>query len=291
MPNVARPLVRTPLAPGFDRILVATDFSLDGDRAIRRAALLPLRSSARLTIVHVLPPHPRRSTESVVRAGAERQLEATEAKLLDWLDAAGQANASIQLRLLRGSPADEIGHLARASGPELIVIGRRGERGLKEQLLGTTAQRVAREARFPVLVVGKPPRGPYRCLVAGFDFSPPALRAAKLGARVIAPDSRAIAVHALRALADRAALRDEALRLRRAMPVRPGRAPWQLVARSDDARSLILDVARRRNADLIAVGSLGRTGLARLLMGSVAAGVLQHAAIDVLIAPAKSPVR
>jgi nucleotide-binding universal stress UspA family protein len=39
------------------------------------------------------------------------------------------------------------------------------------------------------------------------------------------------------------------------------------------------------------VGSLGRTGLARVLLGSVAAGVLRHATIDVLIAPAWSAPR
>jgi nucleotide-binding universal stress UspA family protein len=50
-----------------------------------------------------------------------------------------------------------------------------------------------------------------------------------------------------------------------------------------DAREAIVDAARREKADLIVMGSHGRTGLARLLMGSVAAHVVAHAPCDVLV--------
>jgi nucleotide-binding universal stress UspA family protein len=246
---------------------------------------LPLRPNARITIVHVLETRADRATDSLVRAEAERQLDATKAKMADWLDVAGRSNFTIKLRLLRGTPVDELGELALATGPELIVLGRRGDRGFRDLLIGSTALRVAREARYPVLVVASPPRGSYRCLVTGFDYSPHALRAAKLGARLLPMEGRAVVVHASRDAENRDRLRPLALALRRAMPVRPGGGPWQVVVRAQDPRGLILDLARRRNADLIAVGSLGRTGVARLVMGSVAEAVLQHAPVDVLVAP------
>ncbi len=50
-----------------------------------------------------------------------------------------------------------------------------------------------------------------------------------------------------------------------------------------DPREAIVDDARREHADLVVVGSHGRTGLARLLMGSVAAFVVAHAPCDVLV--------
>lgn len=45
----------------------------------------------------------------------------------------------------------------------------------------------------------------------------------------------------------------------------------------------ILDVCRRRGADLVVIGSHGRGGIARALLGSVAEGILRHADVPVLV--------
>ena len=50
-----------------------------------------------------------------------------------------------------------------------------------------------------------------------------------------------------------------------------------------DPRSALLDLARERKADLIVVGSHGRTGIQKLLLGSVASHVVTHAPCDVLV--------
>jgi nucleotide-binding universal stress UspA family protein len=50
---------------------------------------------------------------------------------------------------------------------------------------------------------------------------------------------------------------------------------------------VILDEAKRLNADLIVVGSHGRTGLGELFMGSVAHKVLSKATIPVFVVPIK----
>ncbi len=50
-----------------------------------------------------------------------------------------------------------------------------------------------------------------------------------------------------------------------------------------DPREVLVDVARAESADLIVVGSHGRTGLAKLLLGSVASHVVSHAPCSVLV--------
>jgi nucleotide-binding universal stress UspA family protein len=50
-----------------------------------------------------------------------------------------------------------------------------------------------------------------------------------------------------------------------------------------DPREALLDVARREGVSLIVVGSHGRTGLEKLLMGSVASHIVAHAACSVLV--------
>jgi len=50
-----------------------------------------------------------------------------------------------------------------------------------------------------------------------------------------------------------------------------------------DAREVLVDAAKAEGADLIVVGSHGRTGLAKLVLGSVAAHVVAHAPCNVLV--------
>jgi nucleotide-binding universal stress UspA family protein len=56
--------------------------------------------------------------------------------------------------------------------------------------------------------------------------------------------------------------------------------------RGGDARQVILDVAAERNADLVALGTHGRSGVAHVLLGSVAEAVIRAAGCDVLVARA-----
>jgi len=55
-----------------------------------------------------------------------------------------------------------------------------------------------------------------------------------------------------------------------------------------DPRDVLVDAARSLHADLLVVGSHGRTGLAKLVLGSVAAHVVTHAPCSVLVVKMKS---
>ena len=83
-----------------------------------------------------------------------------------------------------------------------------------------------------------------------------------------------------RRLADRAVARLRAAGFQAEPAVRPG-----------TARSLIVDTARKWHADLIVVGSHGRKGLARILLGSVSEYVTHHAHGSVEIVRSKSRKR
>ena len=56
-----------------------------------------------------------------------------------------------------------------------------------------------------------------------------------------------------------------------------------------DPRTALVDAARTERADLIVVGSHGRTGVAKLMMGSVAAHVVAHAPCSVMVVKLEKP--
>ncbi len=68
-------------------------------------------------------------------------------------------------------------------------------------------------------------------------------------------------------------------------------SPWEVktAVAQGDARSAIVEHAERLAADLVVVGSHGRSGLARLLMGSVANYVVAHSPCNVLVVKAPRP--
>jgi nucleotide-binding universal stress UspA family protein len=78
--------------------------------------------------------------------------------------------------------------------------------------------------------------------------------------------------------AERETLREQ---LRRTMPSSAGVTVEHLLEEGDPATA-ILQIAQERGCDLIVIGTHGRTGLSRLLMGSVAEQVVRRAACPVL---------
>lgn len=62
----------------------------------------------------------------------------------------------------------------------------------------------------------------------------------------------------------------------------------EIVTAEGDIAEAILKVAKEKAADIIVIGSHGRSGLNKLLMGSVAEKVLHHSAVPLLIVPVKA---
>ena len=58
-----------------------------------------------------------------------------------------------------------------------------------------------------------------------------------------------------------------------------------IIHQGEEAYKFIVDEARQRKADMIVMGSHGRTGLKRLMMGSVTSRVIGHAPCKVLVVP------
>jgi nucleotide-binding universal stress UspA family protein len=201
-----------------------------------------------------------------------------------------------------GDPARATVSLAAELGCETIVLGTHGRSGLPRVVLGSVAERVVRTARCRVIVV--PPREdgvrpyadrPLRRVVCAIDFSAGS-EAALAEAVAVAERSEAtvtlLHAYALSALADPgsalakgferqlardledAARRHAARGARLETALRPGVA-WSVVA----------ETARELDADLVVVGTEGRTGMSRFLLGSTAEKIVRSSSVPVMVVP------
>lgn len=280
-------------------ILVATDFSTRADRAMRRATLLAKRHGGRLVLLHVVDSDRPDSFVSHEYGHAEKLLRDL-AGTMQQID-----GVKCEQRLMLGTPDEAIVRAAEEVDADLVVLGPHRRRPIGDMFAGTTVERVVRTSSRPVLVAIATPARDYRNVLLAIDLSEGAAQAAAAAARLgLLDEARTSVIHAFtapaqnlmlqasttsRALRDyiegRRAKAEQALaRFLKRRKIAVQNRLVELVETSPAA--LIGKCARKLEADLVVVGTTGRTGLRRLLIGSVAAELLGGSTTDVLAVPA-----
>jgi nucleotide-binding universal stress UspA family protein len=146
------------------RILVPVDFSDSSARALRDAAKRAAESGGSLIIVHVVPAdygwlgigreELRDLDRSLQRQAADR--------LRAFADENVGHNLTAELEVRVGQPAEQILVAARESQCDSIMLSTRGLTGLDRYLIGSVADRVARLAPCPVVLLRPGKRAPSR---------------------------------------------------------------------------------------------------------------------------------
>ena len=138
------------------QVIVAYDFSPSASIALGRAVEVALRAPEH--VLHIVTAIERNgpAMQPMPHANME-DVERVRAKVVDDMVAAfrgreAAAEVSFFVHVRIGKAADEILDLAVDVGADLIFVGSHGVTGLERLLLGSTSERVAREARCPVMV-------------------------------------------------------------------------------------------------------------------------------------------
>jgi universal stress protein A len=136
------------------KILCAVDFSRSSHDALEHAADLAMRFGAELTLIHVLEVEQVAGSEIVLpRERAETERHARERELEAWkAEAERISGRGVHAVVASGFAPLEILRMATAEGFDLIVTGTHGRGLIGRILLGSVAERVAREAPCAVLV-------------------------------------------------------------------------------------------------------------------------------------------
>jgi nucleotide-binding universal stress UspA family protein len=289
--------------PTLRIILAATDFSAPADVALVWAKAIAHAHGARVELVHALD-LPLVAAETVappaefldaIEGAAKRRLQETVNRVF-------AEGCQVEARLTFGQPSPVILDLARELAPDLIVLGTRGLTGLRHLLLGSTAERVVQHAECPVLSVHPDnghPEGTIRTILAPTDFSADADLAIAAARRLLAcaPDARLVLLHVYNLPIEYTAYGPIPLSLsyfedagvnaasrleEKAEELRRTGLTVEAVIREGYPPEVIAAEAQRQGADLIAMGTRGRSGLGHLFLGSTAERVVQTAGRPVL---------
>ena len=287
-------------------IVVGCDLSAQSDDAVERAVALAELHQARIFLVHAQPDDaPPGEVDSAVLA---KLGEVTAAVRAEAARGIAERMATIRARGLAvecvsriGRPGEILGQVAIEHAAELIVVGTHGATGISRFLLGSVASDAVRQAPCDVLVCrGATVRAPFARPIVAMDFSAPAVRALDHAADLVAPGTTIEVVHAWQlptgswgatllgqARFPWSTVRDAVLSSARSqadklVATHQG-SPIHVELVQGPPASVVTTRAEQQGHDLIVVGTHGNRGFRRLLLGSVAEGVLRHAPCSVLV--------
>jgi nucleotide-binding universal stress UspA family protein len=284
------------------KIVVGYDFRTGGETALHSATALATRCGAQLKLIHVVEPYPvyqqlahpltppYTTEELVQKAGEQLQRLVTDVE---------HGLTRVEYEVRTGKPFVELILAHRAWQADLIVVG--GSAQESGRVLGTTGERVLRKAMTPVLVAKRPlGAGPKTVLVPS-DFSASATKAAEeaiafvqhFGGRILffhtidIPATYAVGYEPMLATIPPvppltpAQLEPEWATFLASLPSL-AEVTWEKYTTEGSPVPTIIRAAEEHQADLIVMGTHGRTGLAHMLLGSVAEGVVRQAPCPVL---------
>jgi nucleotide-binding universal stress UspA family protein len=291
------------------KIIVGIDLSAQSERALGHAIDVARHHDAEVVMVLVdaVPEMPAVVDPSSVALAAQytRTLAerlAADRKQFAELRARWQGHgATLSSVVVDGHPDDRLTAVATELGADLIVVGSHGRTGIRRWLAGSVAERVVRHATQSVLVArGEAPSGGYQRVVIGTDFSPSAERAFEHAIPMLAPTARVDVVHGWSgpwSMPEAAMLAyesmygtvkgmlAEATQRITAMAREQGRPAVRVEGKLAEAAGAfaLTEAASNIHADLVVVGSHGRRGVRRWIVGSVAEVTVRHAPCSVLV--------
>lgn len=277
------------------RILLATDLSARGDRALDRAVRLARLWQAELVLAHIIEPRADMSPDWADVPSWQRGIAPAEQARRRIVRDLGELARDIRVVVEEGDPAPCIAAIAEREGCGLIVTGVARDETLGRMLLGDTVERLVRSVPIPLLVVKRRALRDYRNLLFTVDFSD-ASAAALRQASLFFPDANLLLFHgydmpfALSETRDafvdylRRVERDEIdAFLAKADLDAAAREKVHVMIEHGDPVRLAASYVADNEPDLTVVASHGRSAVFDLTIGSVAYKLLRAVDSDVLL--------
>ena len=287
-----------------ERLLLATDGSEFSEGAIREAIQLARRCNSKLVAIQVIETNPE--FESMAPSVLEKREWAVRAHLEAVKDRAQKEGVSCDIVVHEGEDSYKyIVDEAVKQKSTMVIMGRRGRKGFRRLVVGSTTAWTIGHSPCSVMGVPRAADVEFKSVVVATDGSKWSASAAseaigiakrnsaKLTALAVVPAELAMPTDIDFATIAREKLADQEMQAaeKNARAVKEAAqkegVDAQAFVMSGKPADAITEIAKDQKADLVIVGSHGRTGLDRLLMGSVAERVIVLASCAVLVVKGK----
>lgn len=284
------------------RIVAGFDFSPAGDAALRWLRQMLEIAPCEISVLHVdWPPSEAHRIGYRGPLGLTSNPEEIQTVLeRDLMERIGlflpPEKVTVRVEPNWGRPEANLFAMAREQEADLVVVGTHQRHGLGRMRFGSVSRTILRQAEASVAVIPpralpEPPRPPKiaRVLVAT-DFSELGNHAVAYACAATERGGTVKIIHVIQpeTVATAASRREKArigAQLRSLVPTETqSRIAVEAEAiESADIVGAVTEEAERLGADVICLGSHGRTGLAKTLLGSVAHGVMSRSARPILV--------
>ncbi len=287
-----------------ERLLLATDGSQFSEGAIREAIRLAKQCSSTLSAISVIETNPE--YETIAPQLLERSEKAAREHLETVKAQAKKEGIDCKTGIIEGEDSyNYISEEAVKTKATMIIMGRRGKTGLKRLTMGSTTARVIGHAPCSVMVVPRAAQVEFKNIIVATDGSKYSAAAAseaigiakrnngKLTVIAVVPAELATPMDVDFSMTQRELIADKEMHKAEenakavkdaAQKVGVAVQAFIMTGKPADA---VVETAKEKNVDLIVLGSHGRTGLERLLMGSVAERVIVLSPCAVLVVKGK----
>lgn len=277
---------------GIHRILCPIDFSELSHTAFEFACSLARAYQAHLLIMHVgtEPTVPPIGGVSIL---TPEEYEASLRESLKQYQTEAESASSETLVVLGQQAAERITSAARDNEADLIVMGTHGRSGISRALLGSVAEKVVRTAPCPVITLKAPMRQRgklrFRTILHPTDLSEASSSAFQVACNLAKHHRARLIILYVESPGSRPdtwsrkdEIESELIECLRSHHLLKNGADVAYEVVHGSPGEMILDIADSHQADLIVMGTHGRTGLRRLAMGSVAEAINRKAKCPVL---------
>lgn len=280
------------------QIVAATDFSTRSNRALRQAGILARPDESQLLILHVVDDD---QPEDLIRMEV-REAERLLAEQIESMPELWGVNA--RAMVVTGDPFDGILRAAADVSADLVVMGSHRKQLLRDIFVGTTIERVIRKRAFPVLMVNNEAQRTYEQVLAPVDMSDTSANALRVALSTgLVSAERATLLHAFEPFAkgkmrvgdlsqagidsyvatERQQATDELAKFLVAHGLTEKR--WSLRVDEGAPMEIISRAVKAMQADLLVMGTHGRSTLLKVLIGSVTEEALRSLSVDILAVP------
>lgn len=279
----------------YKKILVAYDGSSSAATALGIAAELAKADKCWIKVLAVVPPYTG-DLELIGVSNIKETIEGTGRDILaEAKELARKHDVNILTNLEQGEPYERIVHVADDERCDLIVLGRSGHSHLERELMGGVTARVIGHTKHHVLVVPESVTMSWEHVLVATDESQNARQAVNLAMDIAEEKSAPLSVVSVVPTNDEfiALAPDQVAEMIKTKEVflagikkeADGRN-IKLVThvREGEPHEQITKLAGDINASVIVMGTYGRKGLHRLLMGSVTERTIGYSPCPVLIA-------